>query len=242
MNRHHRSVPSPHRAASRLALWPLVVGLLLPVASLADDAAPEIEHKPVAEGFKGTPLRFTAAITDASEVFAPIVAWRRYDEIEWSNLPLVKDGATFAAELDARFVGVDLEYYIEAYDVHGNGPSRVGKPDDPLRIKVTEPPYLAAPVAPTELRVAPLATIGGGAVALLAGLVLYMGASADAAELRGRYAGSEAMRPGDATLAAGAATRGLAGSLLMTTGVLATAGGAAWFFMAPSQVGVKSDF
>jgi hypothetical protein len=59
----------------------------------------------------------------------------------------------YSVEIPAALVSVDwLEYYLEAWDNVGNGPSRVGAADTPLIIKVEEPPKpKEAPKPPVEV-------------------------------------------------------------------------------------------
>ena len=142
---------------------PLALLLLAPVSARADDtAAPEMTHTPVEKAEKGKPVRIQAHATDASKFF-PQVFYR------W-------DGAAFGKGQDMKKMtgkknkdqyqfsipgkGDVLEYYLEAYDEFGNGPTRVGSPEQPFKVEATaavaeapkEEPPTAAPTtdAPKE--------------------------------------------------------------------------------------------
>ncbi len=84
----------------------------------------------------------------------------------------------------------------------------------------------------------PFATMGAGAALLLTGGILWLGASGDASDLRGKYDDkSVVMRTEDAELAASAALRGRIGSTMLAVGLLSGAAGGLWFYVAKTSSG-----
>jgi hypothetical protein len=123
---------------ARLALLTAVIaGLSAAPAAHADTDAPEIEHARVERAALGQPITIRARITDKSAIFAPSLLVRQRGKKEFDTLELKKVGDVFQAVIPAEQVTGDLEYVIEAFDEHGNGPGRAGSPEPDLGIAAT---------------------------------------------------------------------------------------------------------
>ena len=113
----------------------------------ADEEPPQLTSTAVTRAIRGHSFAITAHATDPSGVFGPVLYIRKKGLPASEYIPMrmaaAKGGAAgdYAVEIPAPLVSVDtLEYYIEAWDNLGNGPSRVGTADAPLAVKVEEPP------------------------------------------------------------------------------------------------------
>ena len=132
-------------------------------AGPADDDPPVLTHKAVATAKKGKPLTVTAHATDPSGVFGPVLYLRKKgmpapDYIPMRMAPSKTVPGDYSVEIPAALVSVDaLEYYIEAWDNAGNGPSRSGSADSPHPIKVEEEKKVvvkqAEPKPPTNVTI-----------------------------------------------------------------------------------------
>lgn len=101
----------------------------------ADEQPPLIKHVPVAKANKGDAVNISAEMEDESEIFAPTLYFRYPGARGYSSVAMTRKGAAFVASVQAT---ADVEYWIEAYDEFGNGPTREGSPDRPHRIGVAE--------------------------------------------------------------------------------------------------------
>lgn len=139
---------------ARLALLTTVIaGLFAAPAAHADSDAPEIEHARVERAALGQPITIRARITDKSAIFAPSLLVRQRGKKEFDTIELKKVGDVFQAVIPADQVTGDLEYVIEAFDEHGNGPGRAGSPEKPLVVRtfdassvVASPPPVTVPI------------------------------------------------------------------------------------------------
>lgn len=103
---------------------------------------PVIQHQPQEQAVQGAPLVLRAVIIDASGVFQPAVYVRSVGRHEnYLSIAMVQEGAPshYQATIPASRVEGTLEYFIEAFDEHGNGPARVGRPDAPIRLRAVLP-------------------------------------------------------------------------------------------------------
>lgn len=228
-------------------------------ANVADTDPPTIIHTPLADVAPNQELQIDAEIRDQTGVFEPVLSWRHQGEADWRTIKFAPTGGKdkFRASLSPSDVSEDLEYFIEAYDTEGNGPTRVGSPGQPMRVAVKvqkiivakepvpEPagpaPAAAVQIAPEPegggMPIGPLATIGAGVVALGVGAVMWFGASGEAADLSAKYPGGIPLKPEDESVAADIASKGQLGSILMIAGAVIGGGGTAWFLVAPAQSG-----
>jgi hypothetical protein len=106
-----------------------------------DDDPPLIAHAQIKQALHNKPLVFTAHITDPSGVFQPVLYLRKRGTGDYLPIKLIASKAMqgdYAVEVDAKLISVELEYYIECYDNAGNGPARVGSPENPFEIALEE--------------------------------------------------------------------------------------------------------
>lgn len=123
-------------AASCIAV---LAALTAAPAWAADEAPPVITHVRVTQAPKGQALTIRARIEDASEIFAPSVYVRPKGARDYDNIGMRKVLDAYEALVPAEQVDGDLQYFIEAFDEHGNGPAREGSPEAPIEIEVYDP-------------------------------------------------------------------------------------------------------
>ena len=124
----------------------LAVLFAAPAAALADDTTPPvIHHTPIASAKKGDQVTVSAVMEDESEIFAPTLYYRYPNARGYSSMAMTRKGDSFVAAVPAT---ADIDYWIEAYDEFGNGPSRDGSPEKPHHIQVVEKAAKVAPAKP----------------------------------------------------------------------------------------------
>ena len=102
-------------------------------------APPAISHSTVSKAVKGQSIEIAAKLVGDTGVSAAKVLFRKVGEKEFKELPMGDIGGdNYTATMPASMVTGDLEYYLEAYDRHGNGPGRSGGPQVPYTITVAE--------------------------------------------------------------------------------------------------------
>lgn len=151
-SRKKKSSPPPAAAQPAQAAVPE-----LPVPD--DGEAPQLTHEPVASGVRGKPLGIAAKALDANGVYGPVLYVRKqglgaddYVPIRMIASKIVP--GDYAVDVPAALTHVDgLEYYIEAWDMAGNGPARVGSAEQPLAVRIDEEKKPAA--APTTVMIKP---------------------------------------------------------------------------------------
>lgn len=103
-------------------------------------AAPTLDHEALSSFPKGEAVILKARIRSpiGKKIFAP-TAFIRVAGIEGfarvALEPVAGVPDMFTALLPAGLAQGDFEYYLEAFDEEGNGPTRVGAPKAPLRVK-----------------------------------------------------------------------------------------------------------
>jgi hypothetical protein len=153
--------------SARLALITTVIaGLHTATAAHADTDAPEIEHARIERAALGQPITIRARITDKSAIFAPSLLVRQRGKKEFDTIELKKVGDVFQAVIPADQVTGDLEYVIEAFDEHGNGPGRAGTPEKPLVVRTFDASSVVAVPVPVPI---PTPRSGSGEGAALGG-------------------------------------------------------------------------
>lgn len=117
-------------------------------AEAADDAPPVIKHTPVLKAEPGSAVDITAQITDPGGVALPRLYFRPAGRAEYSSVSMVAgDKGRYVGTLPAMVVtDTGVEYYLEAFDAQGNGPTHHGTPQAPHRITVVK--RTAAPPPP----------------------------------------------------------------------------------------------
>lgn len=103
----------------------------------ADEDPPRITHTPVERVQRGEPLRISATMKDESEIFAPTLYFRSPGQEGYESVILHQEGDVFTAQIP---LDGDVQYWIEAYDEYGNGPTRVGTPAAPHLVVVVDRP------------------------------------------------------------------------------------------------------
>ncbi len=129
---------------------------------IADTTAPIILHSPCQVFGPHELVQIRVRFLDQSRLVAPRVAYRKTGESSWSYATLAWDTSSqaFAAELPAG-LEPGFDYFIEVYDEHGNGPSRVGGPDTAIAAHFADnaklcnqlPPVFKRPKASSEVGV-----------------------------------------------------------------------------------------
>jgi len=128
--------PRKESAMPRSAAGAALLLVLAAVPALAEDSTPPlIRHSPIARAGKGDSVTISAQMEDESEIFAPTLYYRYPGAKSYSNVAMGRKGDSFTATVQAT---ADIEYWIEAYDEFGNGPTREGTPDRPHRIGVAD--------------------------------------------------------------------------------------------------------
>ena len=106
--------------------------------SAIDNQPPLIDHQPVKQIESGTVLVVKTEVRDNNGVNEVNLYFRRIGEDVYRSEKMIKgsgDDYQFALAVDI-VQGPGVEYYIEAYDVLGNGPATVGTADDPMIVTV----------------------------------------------------------------------------------------------------------
>jgi len=119
------------------ATFALVVVLVARnVLAAADDTPPRIQHTPPTSAQAGQPLSIEATVEDESGVFEPMLYHRAKGAPTYSATQLVPAGGKKYVAAIVTPASPELEYFIEAFDNKGNGPSRPGMPEQPHRIRI----------------------------------------------------------------------------------------------------------
>jgi hypothetical protein len=133
-------------------LLPLCGILLCSAVALSEetspvDPGPELRLLPLAEVRCGQPLPVEVEIRDADGVFDPRLYVRSQEGGRFAPVAL-REGASgaYRTVLSADEVAKGVEFYVEAFDGQGNGPSRSGSPDAPHRFDCAAAPVEVAPV------------------------------------------------------------------------------------------------
>src|SRR2546422_7872429 len=135
---------------------------LEPQGAPDDGEPPQLTHQLVAAGIRGKPLTIAAHAIDANGVFGPILSVRKQglgagDYVPIKMVPSKIVPGDYSVDVSSALTNVDaLEYYIEAWDIAGNGPSRAGSPDQPIVVTLEEEKKVAAtPALPTMVTIKP---------------------------------------------------------------------------------------
>ena len=136
----------------RLAAAGLALTLVPALAHAADEAAPKIIHTPISKARSGQAFEISAQIIDESGLFEPTVYYRAVGQKKFTGVPMSGSGPNQVASLPEAAMHGDVEYFIEAYDVNGNGPGRFASEASPQKISVialdSPPPMVARDVKP----------------------------------------------------------------------------------------------
>lgn len=117
---------------------------LAPLAAAADTVPPAILASPAQPPEPGQPVVIEAKIIDDSEIFEPTVYWREAGGSSFEPVSMAGQAPLFRAEFLPPEGSEAIEYFIEAYDAEGNGPSRYGAPQLPLLLQLPARPAVAS--------------------------------------------------------------------------------------------------
>jgi len=135
------------------------LGFLPSRADAVDSKPPTIEHQRITEAPLYEQIEFRVQINDESSIFAPSLYYRYVGEIEYRSLEMKETTRAYLARIDGGEVTGDIEYFLEAFDEHGNGPARDGSPKYPIRIAVGKlTPSIPKAVLPAPVIKSPPAT------------------------------------------------------------------------------------
>ncbi|HEY4771150.1 MAG TPA: hypothetical protein VIH51_11015, partial [Myxococcales bacterium] len=132
-----------------------------PYSGTDDGEPPQLAHQAPAPGIRGQRLNVAAHATDANGVFGPVLYVRKKgmgsgDYVQLKMIASKIVPGDYAVDVPAALTNVEaLEYYIEAWDMAGNGPSSVGSAEQPLFVSVEEEKKVAFPSAPTNVTIKP---------------------------------------------------------------------------------------
>jgi hypothetical protein len=186
------------RIGGRWSLMMCAVSLFLGAradAARTDTAAPVIQHTPVegcpaaVVGAPPPPCPVEAVITDDSGVFDPTLLVRLHGTTSFDRVPMTlvpdKPDTYVALVPPALATAGVVDYLIEAFDIQGNGPARVGSENAPLQLRPTmvtsppTPPPTTTPPPPTTPTTTPT-TPGpddGDNTGLIVGIAAGVGAA-----------------------------------------------------------------
>jgi hypothetical protein len=127
-----------------------------PVSSDVDP--PQLTVSPVTRAIRGKPLMVTANAQDPSGIFGPILYVRKkglgandYVPIKMAASKIVP--GEFSIDVPAALTNIDaLEYYVEAWDMVGNGPARMGSAGAPLSVVIGEEMKVVVAPPPLEMK------------------------------------------------------------------------------------------
>ena len=126
-------------AVSLLCAWPALAAPKRGASSAAaakDTKAPTITHEQVKEHDGKTPIVIEAKIDDdKSGVFEPTLLVRAAGTGHFQRISMtLKAGDVYTATIPAELLDGDIEYLLEAFDQTGNGPTRIGDENAPMKI------------------------------------------------------------------------------------------------------------
>ena len=105
--------------------------------ALAEDVEPpQVVHEPCDYYQRGQSMKIIAQFYDESKVFDPKVIFRTKKFSTWRSASFrkVPGNQNFVATIPARLLRGGLDYFIQVYDESGNGPTRYGDKDSPIRL------------------------------------------------------------------------------------------------------------
>lgn len=174
------------RALTIVAMVGLAVSTTGAKRPAPDKAAPVITHAapgacPAAVGGVLPPCAIEAVIVDASGVFAPTLLVRLHGVQAYDRVPMrlvagQKDTYSAVVPPGLAAAGV-VEYLIEAFDVQGNGPARVGEEAAPLLLARAKVPTVTPPPPPPPPTLPPPTPAPEDNTGLIVGVAVGIGAS-----------------------------------------------------------------
>ncbi len=140
-----------------------VVALLIPALLLAPGpagaapGAPVISSEPLTSFRKGETITLEAKILSPAgiRIFSPAIFLRLPGVEAPVRIPLASvpgEPNGYAAQIPPNLTQADFDYFIEAFDEEGNGPSRLGSPEAPIRARAVDAASSPAPTKPPAVR------------------------------------------------------------------------------------------
>jgi len=126
-----------------IILMVMIVSASTPRAAHADDILmPSITHEACTQYAKAHAFDIVAQFQDDSQLFDPKVMYKTRSNSNWRSVAFKKEAgrANFVAHIPAKNLQGPLEYFIEVFDEYGNGPARMGSPDNPIRVTPSRSP------------------------------------------------------------------------------------------------------
>lgn len=207
------------------------------LAAAEDTAPPTLEHAALQIAYRHRPARLVATIRDASGIFMPRACWRSLlaPEFECAELQPGSNDA-YRVEVPGSAVSQGFAYFIEAFDVNGNGPATSGSAKEPHGVSMEDPPEELDALAGVSSDGAFLpedeagsgtlawASLGVGAVASVAAIVaaglVVAAVSGDTVDATGRHTMTQAEADSARTLQSAAIGLGVVGAVGLGVGYL----------------------
>lgn len=110
--------------------------LCAPLAAQAADSDPPVITHTVPQQVPRGKVKVEFSIFDQSALFGVLFHWRHVGDASYRQIDFPTSQAKYFAEFEAS---KDFEFWIEAYDEHGNGPALDGTAEAPIGVRVVEP-------------------------------------------------------------------------------------------------------
>jgi hypothetical protein len=103
---------------------------------------PTIVHEACPEFAKGKPFIVQARFEDESQLYDPQVVYRLGPSSRWKQVLFAKEAGSedFTATIEVGDLIGAIEYYVQVFDEHGNGPARMGSADAPIEVQPARDP------------------------------------------------------------------------------------------------------
>jgi hypothetical protein len=101
-------------------------------APAEDTTPPTIGFTPCETFQRDRAFIVRARFDDASRLFEPVLVYRAANASVWKRVSFIPDGDLWKAVIPRHDLVGALQYFVEAFDENGNGPARVGSPEEPL--------------------------------------------------------------------------------------------------------------
>ena len=138
-----------------------------------DHDPPTLRHTPPVKGTYGSVLTIQATASDASGIKRVVLHHRQAGNRGYSSVTMErrKDRSLVASVPALSVIRPGVEYYIEAWDVLGNGPGLKGSAAKPILVPVKGGPMAAAAPPPPLYKRWWFWTAVGGAAAATGGII-----------------------------------------------------------------------
>ena len=140
-----------------------------------DHDPPRLRHTPPARGKYGSVLSLTATVSDPSGVARVVLHYRQAGNRGFSSVTMERPKGqrrSYLATVPAlSVIRPGVEYYVEAWDVLGNGPGLKGSAAKPILVPVKGGPMAAAAPPPPLYKRWWFWTAVGGAAAATGGII-----------------------------------------------------------------------